>query len=351
MVQPLGLVYLVWGPLGVQPLRDFLAAYLRCAAGTEHELIVAFNGVAREHGPEHGPEHEHEPAGATRAAFLRELDSVPHRLLELQHPVLDLPAYFQLASQLEHQQLCFLNSYSEPLVDGWLALLEQAADAPDVGMVGATASWASQASHVRFLVGLGGPYARVYGDRERTKQLFAPPSTPAAESPAVAEPSPGALQRGREKLAAARLLARQLSGFPAFPAPHLRSNAFLLGRELMRSIRTGPLPEKTDTYLLESGRHSLTRQIERMGQSVLVAGRDGATYAPREWAHSRTFWQGAQENLIVADNQTRSYEHANSEVRRMLSVHAWGELAAPAEPDPSARATLTSYGGTAPQAG
>jgi hypothetical protein len=349
MAEPLGLVYLVWGPLGAQPLRDFLAAYRRRAAGTEHELIVAFNGVARER--EHGPDHAREAAGATRAAFLDELEGIPHRLLELPRPVLDLAAYFELAGLLEHQQLCFLNSYSEPLVDGWLALLQRAAGAPDVGMVGATASWASQASHVRFLVGLGGPYARVYGDRERIKLVFAPPSNPGAEAPGGPEGSSGAMRQAREKLAAARLLARQLSGFPPFPAPHLRSNAFLLGRELMRSIRTGPLLEKTDTYLLESGRHSLTRQIEHLGLRVLVAGRDGATYAPREWAGSQTFWQGSQENLIVADNQTRSYEHANSEVRRMLSAHAWGELAAPAEPDPSARATLATYGGPAPQVG
>ena len=79
---------------------------------------------------------------------------------------------------------------------------------------------------------------------------------------------------------------------------------------------------------------AVTRQIERMGQRVLVAGRDGASYGARDWAHSQTFWQGSQENLIIADNQTRSYEQGDLAVRRALSGHAWGQLAAPAEPDP-----------------
>jgi hypothetical protein len=149
---------------------------------------------------------------------------------------------------------------------------------------------------------------------------------------------------------AARLLARQLRGFPQFPAPHLRTNAFLIERELMLRIDTGSLREKTDTYLLESGRRSLTRQIERMGLEARVVGRDGVSYGPREWASSHTFWQGSQRNLIVADNQTRSYEHGDSEVRRALSAHAWAELAAPAEPDPGAQA-LSSYGGPAARSG
>ncbi len=345
MGERLGVIYLAWGPLGPQPLASFLHAYRTRTAGAPHELVVVFNGVAREGDPGVGAE--------TRAALLGELDGVEHRLLELQRPVLDLAAYFQVAGLLEHEQLCFLNSYSEPLLDSWLALLLNAASAPRVGMVGATASWASQSSHVRYLIGLGGPYSGVYGDRERIKRVFAPPSTPAAVSGEQGERRvstravPGAVGH---RMRAARLLVRQLRGFPPFPAPHLRSNAFLLDRELMARIKTGPLNDKTDTYLLESGRRSLTRQIERMGLEVLVVGRDGVGYRPREWARSHTFWQGSQQNLIVADNQTRSYEHGDSSVRRVLSAHAWAELAEPAESDPGSGAqTLSSYGGPAPQ--
>ncbi len=332
----LGLVYLVWGPLGVQPLSTFLAAYRRHASGASHELIVAFNGVAGE--------HDHGSGAATRTALVHELEGVEHRLLELERPVLDLAAYFELARRLEHEQLCFLNSHSEPLLDGWLALLAAPASEPGVGAVGATGSWASQSSHVRYILGLGGPYAKVYSDRERAKQLFAA-WTPAAGADAGedgaadedgseddsstpgAGPKPDETPR-RRPFKAALLIARQ----PSFPAPHLRSNAFLLDRELMLRLKVGPLLDKDATYLLESGRRSITRQIQRMGLQVLVAGADGGAYAPQDWARSHTFWQGAQENLIVADNQTRAYEHGDEELRRAFSGHAWGERAAPLTP-------------------
>lgn len=328
-----GLVYLVWGPLGLQPLRTFLSAYQRYAPGTPHELIVAFNGVAREDAAGAAADSR---AGATRAALLRELQGVEHRLLELERPVLDLAAYFQLARLLEHEQLCFLNSHSEPLLDDWLACLALPAGEPGVGVVGATGSWASQSSHVRYILGLGGPYAKVYGDRGRAKQLFAAWTPAAGDADADADDadapheSDARPERSRRRpLKAALLIARQ----PSFPAPHLRSNAFLLDRQLMLRLEAGPLLDKDATYLLESGRRSLTRQIQRMGLQTLVAGRDGATFGPREWALSHTFWQGAQENLLVADNQTRAYEHGDSELRHAFSGHAWGELAAPATLD------------------
>jgi hypothetical protein len=334
----LGVVYLVWGPLGTAPLRAFLAAYRRFASGAAHELIVAFNGVPGE--------GEQGPAASTRAELLGELEGVEHRLVELERPVLDLAAYLELAHRLQHERLCFLNSHSEPLLDGWLALLAAPAGEPGVGAVGATGSWASQSSHVRYILGLGGPYAKVYDDRERAKRLFAAWTPAAGESVDAsgdraedADGSEGAHSRPgaagepdepprRRPLKAALLIARG----PSFPAAHLRSNAFLLDRRLLLSMKVGPLLDKDATYWLESGRRSITRQIQRRGLEVLVAGADGAAYGAGDWAASNTFWQGAQENLIVADNQTRAYERGDGELRRAFSAHAWGEQAAPLMP-------------------
>jgi hypothetical protein len=38
-------------------------------------------------------------------------------------------------------------------------------------------------------------------------------------------------------------------------------------------------------------------------------------------------WQGAQEGLLVADNQTRSYVAGDANRRRLLSSFAWGRSA------------------------
>ena len=42
------------------------------------------------------------------------------------------------------------------------------------------------------------------------------------------------------------------------------------------------------------------------------------------WPASHTFWQGTQDNLLVADNQTDDYADAAPPVRRLLSQFAWG---------------------------
>ncbi len=41
----IAVVHLVWGPLGPEPLRDFLRSYHAHDAGAPHELVVLFNGV------------------------------------------------------------------------------------------------------------------------------------------------------------------------------------------------------------------------------------------------------------------------------------------------------------------
>ncbi len=38
-------VYLAWGPLGVDPVRDFLGSYNAHLAGAPHSLVVLLNGV------------------------------------------------------------------------------------------------------------------------------------------------------------------------------------------------------------------------------------------------------------------------------------------------------------------
>ncbi|HXB16067.1 MAG TPA: hypothetical protein VNV44_10035 [Solirubrobacteraceae bacterium] len=303
----LAVVHLVWGPLGPAPLAAFLDAYAARDAGEEHELVVLFNGV-----------QEREP-------LLELIAGVEHTLLELERPVLDLAAYFEAARSLQHARLCFLNSYSEPLADGWLSMLDRALSG--ARMAAASGSWASHSDHVRYLLGLGGPYAGPYGARTAAASAFQPHGEQQPQAPA---PVQQAASRWRkppgELFRAAALAMRQLTGFPGFPNPHLRTNGFIVERETMLGLKRGRIADKTDTYALESGRRSLTRQLN---SQVALVGRDGRAYTPSEWAHSNTFWQAAQENLLIADNQTRAYVEGDAEQRRMLAAHAWGDQARP----------------------
>ena len=315
-------VHLVWGPLGPAPLREFLASYRRHPAGAGHELVVLLNGVR----------------GDQRPALDAELEGVAHRLLTLEQPVQDLAAYAHAARRLEHQRLCFLNSYSVILAVDWLAKLEHALDQERTGLVGATGSWASVRSATLNAWFMPNAYRGVVpGRRIAREQLRAIELelTAIERARSGEQIEPGARPASSlvgAVLAALRTLPAvptQLLRFEGFPAPHLRTNAFMAERATLTSLRFGSVARKTDAYLLESGRHSLTRQVHALGLRTLVVARDGCFYDHQDWPSSHTLWQGDQEGLLVADNQTRMYANGPIERRRLLSAFAWGRRADP----------------------
>jgi hypothetical protein len=318
----IAVVHLVWGPLGAAPLRRFVESYRAFDAGAEHELVVLLNGVER----------------AARGPLLQELGGVEHRLLETEAPVQDLAAYAWAARRLEHDRLCLLNSYSTIRAHGWLAKLDRALEQPGAGAVGASGSWGSIRSYLRFSLGLGGPYARVFEDRQATIDTLE----------AIAEERQSATPKRRRipVVTYAAAVLDQAHGFTPFPARHLRTTGFMLRRELFASLRLAPVERKNDAYRLESGRRSISAQIARRGLELLVVDREGRTFAAADWAASRTFWQGAQENMLIADNQTASYEQGDARVREVLARYAWGELA---DPSPSGALPSQQPGGGAPE--
>jgi hypothetical protein len=265
----IGVVHLVWGPLGAEPLLRFLDSYRAHAAGAEHELVVVFNGVG-------------EPA-----PLQAELACTPHRLLTLERPVLDLAAYGLAARELSHERLCFLNSYSTILADGWLRRLAGALEQPRVAIAGATGSWESQAEWVRGRL-LYWPYQllRLHGARR---------------------------------------------DYPRFPNPHVRTTGFLMRRADILACELEQAHDKRSAYLLESGRRSVTGRLLDRGARALLVGRDGRCYDVEEWPQSATYRSGGQRNLLIADNRTADWERASPRLRRRLSRDAWGERCAAGE--------------------
>jgi hypothetical protein len=311
----IALVYLVWGPLGPAPLREFLSSYRRYPAGVDHELVVLFNGIDEDR----------------RTAFETELDGIEHRLITLEAPVQDLAAYAQAAERLEHERLCFLNSYSVILAPEWLAKLEHALNQPRAGLVGATGSWASVRSGTLNGLFLPNPYRGVVPERRVAReQLLAIELERAGDE--IAGDAPARRSLLESVLAILRTLPampEQLFRFQGFPAHHLRTNAFMVERATFTGLRIGRINRKMDAYLVESGRHSVTRQVHGLGLRTLVVARDGAFYDHEDWPRSYTLWQGDQEGLMIADNQTRIYANGGIKRRRLLSTFAWGRQADP----------------------
>jgi hypothetical protein len=268
----LAVVYLAWGPAGIEPVHAFAESYRHHAAGADHELLVALKSVA-------------DPA-PVRDAFA----SVEHRELEVSGDVLDLGTYRQVADREDAARLCFLNTTAEVLHAGWLGLLDGALDGDDVGLAGASGSWETPRSGVA-------PHGL---------------STVRAVRHAIGSRVTWPLRARR---------------FPSFPNPHVRTNAFVLERDLIRDLDWPAVTRKQAAWSLESGRRSITRQVHERGLRAVVAGRDGRVYLPAEWAGSATFRASEQENLLVADRRTRDFADAGPEERRAQTLAAWGARA------------------------
>jgi hypothetical protein len=239
-------------------LEAFLAAYGGHSAGVEHRLAVILNGFEAADDPR-------------RLRIERLLEGVEHQQIVMPQAVRDLVAYRHAAAETDARALCFLNSYSEPLVDGWLAMLAAALAVSHVGLVGSGGSYESAYSAAPFWL------------RRRRRHDFLP-----------------------------------------FPNPHLRTNGFMVDRELMLDLDWPTPRSKAHAWALESGKRSISRQVWERGLEVLVVGRDGVAYPSERWCESATFRSGDQANLLIADNRTRQYEDAEPGFRRRLERMSWG---------------------------
>ncbi len=207
-------------------------------------------------------------SGSALDRWREALTEVRHEELLLGSRMLDLAAYREAIAASDAEAYCFLNSYSEPLVTDWLRLLVGHLNDPTIAAVGASGSYESiyTTSH---------PLTRI---RKR--------------------------------------------GFPEFPNPHLRTNAFAARREQLLRVRWPTVRSKMDALRFESGPQSLTRQLQRTGR-IVVAGRDGRAYDVDAWQQSNTFRWGSGANLLVSDNRTREYGAASDSRRRDLERRAW----------------------------
>ncbi len=307
---PTAVVHLIRAANGIEPFASFLSSWRRCPPGAEFELVLAMKGFEGEEGS---------------APYLELARDLHPRVVMLPDEGLDLGSYFAVAAQLRRERYCFLNSFCELLAPDWLAKLEHALDEPGTGMVGATGSWASTHSWVTYVLRLPSPYRKLFPSRELARRAMLEIDLERAGVPARS--------RGASLAAKLRLLPtipEQLVAFAPFPAYHLRTNAFMITHGTLARLRLHGIAQKMDAYVLESGRASITRQVQRLGLATLVVDRDGETFPHPRWDRSRTLWQGGQEGLLVADNQTRSYERGGDERRQMLSTFAWGPAADPA---------------------
>jgi hypothetical protein len=279
--------HLVRASNGLPAFERFLASYLAHDAGAPHRLLLILKGFRD---------------AASLAPYDRLTAGVPHDRLHVRDVGYDIRPYVVTARRTSFARYCFLNSFSVILAPDWLAKLEAHARPGAHCLAGATGSWESHLSTVLA--------DRAFGTRI---PLVGGGHLPCPRAVAVAA-------------RAARIWSWRRRYDP-FPNPHVRTNAFLVTRDLL--LRSAPrlLLTKADAWAFESARTGLSRTAAACGAPLLVVGRDGNAYEPDAWPDSNTFWQRGQQNLLVADNQTRRYDAADAPTRDAMARSAWAERA------------------------
>lgn len=293
-MKELCVVHLVRAQNGIEPFRCFLESYREKPGGIEHDLLIAFKGFGR-------PQDT--------AEYRKLLEPFRYTSIDISDEGFDITVYFAAVNRYsEHYRyFCFLNSYSVILDRDWLRKLYAYITRRDVGLVGATGSWLSNRTNaIAWFCTLCGA----------TRYL--------TDSTTVI--SKGSSSLWEKVISGINEIPTQVTHivhFRKFPNYHIRTNAFMISSELMMSLKCPSLKTKMDAYKFESGRQGITMQILNIDKTVIVVGKDGIGYEKEDWDKSRTFWQFEQENLMVADNQTRDYQNGSIARRNYLTSKAW----------------------------
>lgn len=270
----ISVVHLVRNKNGIEPFRNFLASYLRNAAGVEHELLILYKGFNQE---------------ADIVPYEELLGVVPHTFIMITDFGFDLRSYFIAAEKCISKHYCFLNSFSVILDKDWLLKLYKHISRPGVGIVGATGSWGS-----------------IFPGKISSKKNIS-------------------LWKKLMRPLALTVLRPYFSMyFDHFPNYHIRTNNFMIARDVFLKINRGVMLTKLHTYRLESGKCSITKQVEQMGLKPIVVGKDGEGYEKHRWDISNTFRRGEQKNLLISDNQSRKYDEEDLNWKQKWESFTWG---------------------------
>jgi len=271
-------VHLVWDHLGVEQFKSFITSYINYPSGIEHDLIIIFQGNFDKN------IHNY-------LSLVDDINFIPYYRKNVGY---DLGAYYEIASTYEYNYFCFLNSYSKILGIDWLLKMYKFISKDDVGIVGATGSYES-------------PYSQAVSAQPRQKPL---------------------LRKIISTIWKESLIYYYYLYYDPFPNYHVRTNAFIIKRELfLDSAKYFLFRLKNKRFHFECGRRGLSKRLLNMGLNLYVVGRDGKSYGKEDWWCSNTFRQGSQENLLVADNKTDDYQNSSLADKKLLAGAAWGNPA------------------------
>jgi hypothetical protein len=277
-INSISVVYLSYVPFGISQLNGFIENYIKYRPTLKHDLVILYNGYKE----------------------LKEIEAFNEsiKLYDLNVTVLlspekfDIGSYFYASSCLSHKYILFLNTYSRFINSNWLEILFNSIKDETVGVVGCSGAWSD----------LGGNH--LYRGRNLLMRLYS-------------------------------LIVYRFNFYPRI-TPHIRTNAFIIRRDLFLSlVYNNPRPNyffyliygfketKLKTFCFEHGINSMTNQLIAKGYDILLTGINGKTYKINNWIESQTFWHGDQKNLLIQDNQTQFYNLASESEKKIFENKAW----------------------------
>ncbi len=213
----IALVHLVRKQNPPEAFTKFWKSYVDHAAGMDHDVIIVWKNFI-------GANHPNIP------------DEVNVHHVVVSDQGCDIDVYFKVSKMFDHDIFVFLNSWSEIIKDGWMKTMHDAMR-DEVGLVGAFSSLFSHRTN--FLSALKKVWMR--------NRLW---------------------ERALLPVYACYLWFRLEVHIPVYPNFHVRTNGFMIRREVMLQIHKPVLFDKKDALKFESGYNSLTRQVQRMKYGV-----------------------------------------------------------------------------------
>lgn len=328
-------VYLARVAEPFKAIDAFIKSYIKHSSGVQHSLFILVKGEA---------------SPGYLAALDVLLSGYPYSILTVPESAgYDIHAYAYATQTIDYEYLCFFNTFSQIEADEWLKKLYDNLVQNGVGIAGATASYES----------LFNSYSLWQQFSWFNKNAYIPLALRKSLSFLMQHPSTGlrsslkyalkcvARHKLPLKLVATECLQwwrKQISvenensfiwDFPAFPNPHIRTNAFIIRRKDLLAHGFPTHKTKMDCCRFESGEHSLTASLRRKGLRPILVGANGKGYDLHEWADSGCFRSGAQHNLLVTDNHTRAFAAMSEAEKQAINVMTWGGYSANAPNDTS----------------
>ncbi|WP_247767706.1 hypothetical protein [Bradyrhizobium sp. 172] len=324
----IAVVYLARYSEGKGPVTNFIESLERHPPGIAHDCVVIRKGF---------PPGESTLDNVLRRAF-------PHSI-SVSDDGFDINAYAKAAAQLPHTHVVFLNTFSEIASDDWLRKLRSTFADPAVGIAGATGSYESPVSSMKRAQkgwwlfqnkGIPKPAGlrrifQVIRTRlpRRLANIVVTTAISYFAAPSFRANYDGALDEKFEAYWANQLAAdgalEHLKELAPFPNPHIRTNAFMIERQVFLDALPDSIDTKHDSYLFESGPNGLTQRILQRGLTIVVVGANGNVYPMEEWPKSGTFRREDQRNLLIKDNQTRTFENMSAAGKRVFTAMTWGD--------------------------